>query len=227
MPDHEMPVQVGYFDHPKTLHLVGLLGPEADVYPLRLFAWAWKNAPSGVIRGGVAGLEYALRWRGKPGELHAALMKAPEGYRCGFIEADGVTIHDWKDGVGRAIAHLEAERKRKREAYDKARGEMPAKADKTETGPKEEIIRQLRQIMTQQKILGAPQEKRDCLEAWVHRYGAAKVQEVLMSSKATGQTCKTVERMFASKHGTPTDKLSSMSVQEIISSNLKRVTGEA
>ncbi len=107
----EIPVDVDYFEHPKTLFLVGLAGACADVYPLRLWRWCALYAKNGFIRGGKVQIEAAVKWTGDPGALHSALMKA------GFLERDGKTVHDWNLHIGRSILLYERKKQKQREKY--------------------------------------------------------------------------------------------------------------
>lgn len=96
-------VYSNYPTHPKTVHLKLKIGPMADVFPVRLWTWAAQFAQNGIIRGGAPMIEAVLGWTGKASELHKALMSYPEGYTAGFLEKDGITIHDWMDGTGGAL----------------------------------------------------------------------------------------------------------------------------
>jgi hypothetical protein len=123
----EMPVDVDYFDHPKTLQLIALVGnKEADIFPLRLWKWCAKYAPKGVVRGGAAAIETACKWRGTPGRLHKALIEA------GFVDEDGITVHDWMKGIGRAILIYERKKQKQREKYDREKGILPEESGKTD-----------------------------------------------------------------------------------------------
>ncbi len=116
----EMPVDVDYFDHPKTLHLVALVArPEADIYPLRLWKHCAKYAKRGVILGAGPAIEAAVGWRGTPGKLHKALIEV------GFIESDGVTVHDWNQGIGRAVLIYERKKQKQRAKYAALHGILP------------------------------------------------------------------------------------------------------
>lgn len=116
----EMPVDVDYFDHPKTLDLIAILGKqEADTYPLRLWKWAAKYSKRGVLSGQAAQIEVPLRWKGPPGKLQKALIDA------GFIEPDGKAIHDWMKGIGRAILIYDEKKRKQREAYARKHGILP------------------------------------------------------------------------------------------------------
>jgi hypothetical protein len=121
----EIPVDVDYFDHPKTKKLcLALKKPEGDIYPLRLWKWCAKYAKDGILPADVALIEAELGWKGAPGRLHGCLMGS------GFIESDGVTVHDWMWHIGRAIAIYEAKKQKQREKYDKERGIIPEEVRK-------------------------------------------------------------------------------------------------
>lgn len=91
-------LDLDYFDHPKTLQLVALLGDGTDSLPLRLWAYAGKYAPrDGVIgKRSPAEVEALIRWRGESGHAARALL------RVGFLsKAGGVfKVHDWKHHQG-------------------------------------------------------------------------------------------------------------------------------
>lgn len=126
----EIPIDSAYSGHPKTLHLIALTGkPEADAYPIRLWMWAAEYAKDGVVGGGPPQVELACRWRGTPGKLAKALVKA------GFMEVDGKTIHDWMEHVGRAIAIYEEKKRIQREKYAASKGINPAVFRKNSTYP--------------------------------------------------------------------------------------------
>jgi hypothetical protein len=116
----EIPVDLAYFDHPKTLKLIAFTGKsEADIYPLRLWKWAAEYARTGRVEGGAGQIELACKWRGRPGALHKALVDA------GFIEKDGITIHDWMEHIGRAILIYDEKKRKKREKYAREHGLVP------------------------------------------------------------------------------------------------------
>ena len=126
-------VDSDYPDHPKTLKLQMLIGPEADCYPVRLWMWAAKFAKNGVIRGGAPLIEAVVKWTGEKGKLHKALMSAPEGYNVGFIERDGITLHDWMNWTGKDIKTYEAKKEANRNAYQERRNRrMGVKASNPE-----------------------------------------------------------------------------------------------
>ncbi len=122
----EIPLDSDYIDHPKTQHLLKLIGPEADIYPIRLWMWASKYARDGQVRAGWRGVEAACRWRGRPKRLSRALVKA------GFLEVRNevtktgdLVIHDWMNGVGRAISLYERKKQKQREKYRESVGLPP------------------------------------------------------------------------------------------------------
>ena len=121
----ELPIDTDYFDHPKTLHIIRILGDRADVYPLRLWSWASKYAREGVITQPKRVVEVAVKWSGPSKKLYKAFMTA------GFIESDSVTIHDWMDHIGRAIAIYERKKAKQREKYNIEHGIIPEESGKT------------------------------------------------------------------------------------------------
>ncbi len=125
----EIPLDVDYIDHPKTLRLLAALGKLADVYPLRLWCWCAKYAKDGVVRGGVQELEKAVRWTGEAGKCHKAMVDA------GFLNRDGKTVHDWQIHAGRKIKQYERKKALQREKYNQ--GEPPAETESSENLPED------------------------------------------------------------------------------------------
>jgi hypothetical protein len=91
-----------YFTHPKTVRLAGLLGPGADILPIRLWAYCAKHHPVvGALNGYSAReLEAVIGWQGPPGKAVEGLVKV------GFLknQPEGYLIHDWKDHEGHIVA---------------------------------------------------------------------------------------------------------------------------
>lgn len=60
-------IDLDYFDHPKTVRLIGLLGRDADVLPIRLWKYCGKfMAEDGRLIGlSVQEIEAAMGWRGQ------------------------------------------------------------------------------------------------------------------------------------------------------------------
>lgn len=78
-------------DHVKTKRLLRELGPAGAWSLVRLWCHAGKHHRSGVLTGYTpAEIEEAAGWEGDPGRLHGALV------RLGWLDADGITIHDWR-----------------------------------------------------------------------------------------------------------------------------------
>jgi len=98
--------------HPKAIRLRHLVGPEAEVYPIRLWCWAAKYARDGVITDPTQ-VEPAAGWTGRKGRLLAALSSA------GFIEKTSgkVVIHGWMERTGADIQRYEAKKARQREIF--------------------------------------------------------------------------------------------------------------
>ena len=124
----ELSIDSDYFGHPKTLHLISLIGPGADVYPLRLWFWASKYARSGYLGTPsrlVDVIEPGIGWKGRgrtKGRLRDALHTAQ------FLESDGAgnySIHDWNEGIGRQISLYERKKQKQRERYAEERGILP------------------------------------------------------------------------------------------------------
>lgn len=105
--DFHAPVSTDYPEHPKTLHLIRLAGARADCFPTRMWTWACRFRKSGVFVNAME-VEQACRWDGDPGILHQALVAA------GFLEADGLTIHDWKKHAGAWLERYEDKRQKDR-----------------------------------------------------------------------------------------------------------------
>lgn len=119
-------VEQDYFDHPKTLHLKHLADdPTADIYPLRLWAWALKHAPEGDLsRFSPAVLKAAVQWKCPSKDFIAAMKET------GFLEVaagGGLMIHDWKEHTGRyealtALGRTRVQRFRERRKQEESRG---------------------------------------------------------------------------------------------------------
>lgn len=119
----EIPVDSDYFDHPKSLRIRSILGQEADVYPIRLFAWASKYAPTGVIMESSLQIEEACKWRGDEGKLYRVLVD------CGFIEEESgnVRIHNWDKYSGYWLQRWQRRKEQKRKRYWEEEADSPYK----------------------------------------------------------------------------------------------------
>lgn len=165
--------------HPKTDELQSILGPEADCYPLRLWCWASKYARDGTIKVSPKVLEKQLRWTGKAGRLHAALVKV------GFIDRNRKTIHDWKYGIGRQIILYEKKKEKQRERYalsvgilpEQFRRSSPNPGDPGNTGnPGGEYTPLVLDAMDKAGTPGKAERKLDCARAMAARLGSEAVR---------------------------------------------------
>ncbi len=96
-------LDVNYFNHIKTVRLVGLLGRGAAELPLRLWAHCGANiAKAGSLAGYSAQeIESLVGWWGKTGDCVEAMIKV------GFIErtGEGFQVHDWDEHEGHLISY--------------------------------------------------------------------------------------------------------------------------
>ena len=91
-------LDLDYFDHPKTLRMIGLLGEVGAEIPIRLWAKVGKFFPrDGFLRGySEADIDAIVGWHGKSGSAAAAMITV------GFLikEKGGFRIHDWEEHEG-------------------------------------------------------------------------------------------------------------------------------
>lgn len=91
-------VNSSYFNHPKTRRLKVYLSQEADVFPIRLWAFAAEYFPKDGVLRGYSGLEIegVLGFNGISGNLIKALETV------GFVERveNDFVIHDWQEHAG-------------------------------------------------------------------------------------------------------------------------------
>ena len=103
-------VELDYLTHRKTVRLIGLLGPHAPLYPIRLWAYVGKHhCEDGSFKGySIQEIESILAWKGKKGGLLDALTTV--GYLDKVVEGEAMyyQVHDWLDHAG----HLAALKKR-------------------------------------------------------------------------------------------------------------------
>lgn len=105
-------LDINYFDHYKTRRLIGILGPDADVLPIRLWAYCGRiHGKNGELRGySAAEIAAVIRWTGEPHKAVRAminvgfLVRTKRGYAC----------HDWHQHEG----HLEAFSRRAKTAAE-------------------------------------------------------------------------------------------------------------
>jgi hypothetical protein len=96
-------VDLDYFDHPKVIRLVGLLGKGAEVLPLRLWCYAGKyHAEDGKLIGYSAQeIEASIKWWGKVGDCTAAMVRV---VLLDAIEG-GFQVHDWAHHAGHIASY--------------------------------------------------------------------------------------------------------------------------
>ena len=217
----EMPTDVDYFNHPKTLKLKAILGrrhQEADIYPLRLWAWAAKYAKSGVIPTGSVTIEAACGWRGVPGRLHAALLAAT------FLTPDGLAIHDWMAGIGRAILLYDRKKQKQREKYDREKGILPEECGKTSGSIPATLdtldergnsggdttasspMGMLLKKAAAAHVAANPGTLRRYLEAWQTRSDYTKVEQILTDPWTRGKTVIEIQDHFFKINGAEISK---------------------
>lgn len=113
-------IDLDFFDHPKVVNLEALLGDDAAVIPIRLWAYSGKFHPeSGKLAGYTADrVEKVVKWRGRRGAAIAALIKS------GFLEEipGGYQCHDWIEWQGHIHAFRQKAKTMAKTRWDKAKG---------------------------------------------------------------------------------------------------------
>ena len=98
-------LDIEYFDHVKTVRLVGLLGKGSEVLPLKLWCRAAKHhAGTGRLTDYSAQeIESLVGWWGNTGHMVEAMVKV------GFLEQvnGSYEIHGWKEKQGHIVAYKE------------------------------------------------------------------------------------------------------------------------
>lgn len=119
-----MNLDVDYFDHIKTVRLIGMLGKGSAELPIRLWARAAKlHAKDGILTGySTHEIESLVGWWGKPGEMVEAMCKV------GFIDKKGseYRIHDWKKIQGHLVVFEQRARAGARERWRRYRADAKA-----------------------------------------------------------------------------------------------------
>jgi hypothetical protein len=100
----EINLEVDYFDHIKTIRLVGLLGRGSEVLPIRLWCHVGKHhAESGKLTGySPQEIEtVVLKWWGTSGEAVKGLLKT------GYLDqtSDGYAVHAWEEHNGHIVVY--------------------------------------------------------------------------------------------------------------------------
>lgn len=98
-------LDLNFFDHPKVKRLRASIGPEAEIYLIRIWAYAGRYHPDdGILRDFTAlEIERLAEWRGEKRAMLQAMLKV------GFIEKAGKwhKIHDWQEHEGHLIIFKE------------------------------------------------------------------------------------------------------------------------
>lgn len=121
-------LDLGYFDHPKTVRLVCLLGRGAAELPIRLWTFCARyHRKDGCLTGySPEDVEAALGWRGKPGSAVQALLTCGDHLKKrGFLEEteDGFRVHDWEEHQGHLEVYHDRATAASRARWEKARAE--------------------------------------------------------------------------------------------------------
>lgn len=136
-------LDLGYFDHPKTRRLIGLLGRGAEVLPIRLWCYCGRyHSRDGSLAGYSAQeIESIVGWWGKPGEMLQAFVS------LAFVDElpNGVQVHDWSEHA----AHFEVYKERSRHAAATRWG-------KAREGPPDPDASSIREAMDKQSSSNAP-----------------------------------------------------------------------
>jgi hypothetical protein len=124
-------LDIDYFDHPKTKHLVHLLGKGSEVLPLKLWVYTARYfADSGILTGiSTQEIEDECRWWGQSGEM----VNAMTCDKSKFLERKGETlvVHDWNEHEG----HIHAFKQRARSAALKRWGKEGDTSNATSIHP--------------------------------------------------------------------------------------------
>jgi len=116
-------LDIDYFDHPKTKHLVRLLGRGSEVLPLKLWVYTARYfTDSGILTGiSAQEIEDEVRWWGESGKMVEVMLLE----KSQFLDFDGehYSIHDWEDHEG----HLSAFKKRAKLAAEARWGKYRTK----------------------------------------------------------------------------------------------------
>jgi hypothetical protein len=104
-------LDLDYWNHPKVMRLIGLLGRGAEVLPIRLWTYCGKyHSDDGVLSGySEQEIEAICGWWGEKGKLVPAMLDCGRSLgRPGFIERldDGsLRVHDWAEHAGHIAAY--------------------------------------------------------------------------------------------------------------------------
>ena len=129
--DKYLNVDLDYFDHPKTVRLVGLLGSGAELLPIRLWCYCGKHhAEDGRLPNYTAQeMEAIVRWTGDSGKAVAALVKV------GWITKlrSGFQVHDWNEHNGHLVSFKQRAKHAATVRWDKYRAQQSSNAPSIKT----------------------------------------------------------------------------------------------
>lgn len=114
-------LDVDYFDHIKTIRLIGLLGRGADVLPLRIWCRAGKHHPENgkLTAYSTQEIESLAGWWGKEGSMVEAM------HTVGFLDKvrGGYKVHGWEEREGHLKAFKERASTAARARWAKIKGD--------------------------------------------------------------------------------------------------------
>lgn len=122
-------VDADFLDHPKTIRLLQLGGPDSVVHLFRLWAYATKHCPSGVLDGlDAESIDLALRFPCESRKYTESAERFGRLFQCGFAHRDkngNFVISNWEKWQPWVIGS--------KERSEQARKAAKAKWDKKKT----------------------------------------------------------------------------------------------
>lgn len=196
-------LDLDYFTHPKTMRLVGRLGPGSEVYPIRLWCYCGKyHSYDGRLAGYSAEeVESCIAWSGEKGMLVNAMCEV------GFLrkiagEKNGFFVNDFLEHNG----HLSMFKKRAKQAARKRWGIKSSNATsnakrKLKQSPKPNLTNLTNKITSQNEIL--PHVFNDIWSKYPNKVGK-KAAEKHFNASVTSQKdwddiTKALEHYLSSK----------------------------
>ncbi len=128
-------LDAGFFDHPKTKRLMRRLGLEGVVALIKLWIYASRYFPKGILTGlTAADVAEGAEWPGGPEAFISALVDAGGPGKAGFLDAvDGTfVLHNWK--VRNRFAYFRPERSAQAQRANDARW-FKRRKEKQEVNP--------------------------------------------------------------------------------------------
>lgn len=136
---------VNYFDHFKTKRLIGILGKNAELLPIKLWAYCAKIHPeTGRLDGySVREIEFLMGWDGEQGKAVTALVLVgflKEHFRSPGNDACAFSINDWFEYQGHLRAFKERSRKANRKRWNSYRQEHKDSNKDSLNGNKDSLL---------------------------------------------------------------------------------------